>query len=230
MALTAEAQKIAKGYVDPLGITFSSYATPKITRGGGAAGENPYSPRVGQALAGMRDRPSASGVLGGLANERAARAAHVATRGADPITAAVGLGRLTPALSQTGGAVGRAAAAEQNMINNILRGTFGESAKRALARAQSHGDRRAIVMDVEAGLEANQEARMARSLALQGQTGAQIAGKYKPGASRSTDPLSSDYNWGTYTTDVYEGGQDTYRGPRDYSVPLSEQQLPDYYG
>jgi len=210
MALTAENQRIAKGYVDPLGITFPGYAPQKITRGGGATGPNPYSPQVGQALAGMQGIPSASGVLGGLANERAARAAHVATRGGDPITAAVGLGRLAPAFAQTGGAVGRAAFAEQNMINNIMRGGFGESAKRALARATSHADRRAIVMDVEAGLEARQDARTARSLAIQGQIGAQIAGKYKPagtagGGSTSTDPLSSDYDWGTYTEDTSEG-------------------------
>lgn len=144
-------QRIVKGFIDPLGVTFPGYAAAKIP-GGAAARENKYTPQVAQALGGFRERPSAAGVLGGLNMGKVARAGHVAMRGGSPLSQAVTLSQTAPTFTRVGQGVGRAQAAEQDFINGIYRGAFGEEARQALARAASEAERRDIIMDVERGI------------------------------------------------------------------------------
>lgn len=201
--------------IDPIGIGLRPFATPQVTMGT-ATGANPYTPQLQEALGGLTGRKSAADTLTQLNLDRLQRSGSRGMRGGDPMSAAITLGQLAPSQTRVSQAGARAVGAEQQKIAAIRGGAYGRAAQFALNKAMAQaarGDTKALV---NLGLTDQAAADLAKRASVFMEQGAEALGRYqKP--QKVTDPLSSEFDYGTYATDVYEGGRDTYQGPRDYS-------------
>jgi len=189
--------------LDPLGIGIKPHATRQI-EAEAQAGWNPYTAQLQKALGGIRGRDSAAETLTGLNMDRLARSGAKSMRGGSPLSAAVSLGRLSQAQAQVGQAGGRAMGAEQQRMNAVLGGAYGRQAQFALKNALAEAQRRKAIDLANKGLIEDANAMMVQRAAVLGEQGAEAWGKYRANRppERSMDPLSEDFEWGSYTSDV----------------------------
>lgn len=192
--------------LDPLGIGIKPHATRQISAEAAAA-PNVYTPRTQEALADIRNQrggPSAGETLTRLNMDRIARSGNRSMRGGSPLSAAMSLGRLAPSQAQVGQAGGRAMGAEQQRINAVLGGAYGRQAQFALRSALAEAGRRKAIELTNLGLVEDANAMMAQRAAVLAEQGAEAWGRHQSSTTpeRSMDPLSEDFEWGGYTTDV----------------------------